>query len=256
MISIAERHKYIKEQLARNGFITVQDIASHLGVTGATIRKDLRILEKQNILHRTHGSATPIKPFVTELSINEKSTRNIEEKQAIAAEAQKLIRQDDAIILTSGSTITAFAEILKPVNTLNVVTPSIGIAVLITERENITVLLLGGEISRNSYSVHGGYAEEGLRNVSCSKLFIGCDGIDFSTGITCASVEEARLTKAMMQACSETVLLSDSSKLGRQGFGKICNVKDVDILITDSGLPSNVRKKLEDSGVKVIIAGE
>jgi len=254
MVSIAERHKHIKEQLSKNGFIRVQDLADQLNVTGATIRKDLRILESQGILYRTHGSASPVKPHVIELSTNEKSTQHVAEKQKIAAAAQRLIRPDDAIILTSGSTINAFSKILQPINSIHVVTPSVLIGVMLAERENVTVQLLGGEISRKSYAVHGQYTEYGLKNVSCSKLFIGCDGIDLATGVTCANIEEAHLTNVMMSSCSQTVLIVDSSKFGRRGFGKICNVEDIDILITDSGIPDRLREKIEDIGVQIILA--
>ena len=131
MISIAERHKYIKEQLVKNGFIRVLDIAEQLGVT---IRKDLRILESQGVLYRTHGSASPVKPHVTDISIDEKASQHAIEKQAIARAAQTLIKPDDAIILASGSTVTAFAEALSPVGMVNVVTPSLGIATLMNRR--------------------------------------------------------------------------------------------------------------------------
>ncbi len=254
MISIAERHKYIKEQMAKNGFIRVQDIADQLGVTGATIRKDLRILESQNVLYRTHGSASPVKPHVMDISITEKQTQNISQKRMIALAAQNTIKPDDAIILASGSTVTAFAEILQPMGSLNVVTPSLGIAVLLNEKENIKVIVLGGEMYKNSLSVRGVYAEQGLSNVSCSKLFIGCDGIDFESGITCATIQEARLTKAMMKAASKTVVLADSSKFGRRGFGKIGEIEDIDIIITDSGISDTLKEQIEEAGVQVIIA--
>ena len=254
MISIAERHKYIKEQMARNGFVRVQDIADQLGVTGATIRKDLRILESQNVLYRTHGSASPVKPHVMDISITEKQTQNITQKRMIALAAQNTIKPDDAIILASGSTVTAFAEILQPMGSLNVVTPSLGIAVLLNEKENIKVIVLGGEMYKNSLSVRGVYAEQGLANVSCSKLFIGCDGIDFESGITCATIQEARLTKAMMKAASKTVVLADSSKFGRRGFGKIGEIEDIDIIITDSGISDTLKEQIEEAGVQIIIA--
>lgn len=254
MISIAERHIFIKEQLSKNGYIRVQDIADQLGVTGATIRKDLRILESQNVLIRAHGSASPVKPHVMDISIQEKSVQHSAEKLAIAVAAQKLIRPDDAIILASGSTVTAFAEQLQPINSINVVTPSIGIAVLMNEKDDAKVLLLGGEMYKNSLSVRGIYAEAGLKNVSCSKVFIGCDGIDISTGITCATIEEARLTNAMMAAASQTVILADSSKFGRRGFGKIGALEDFDIIITDAGIPKSLKEKIEEAGVQIIIA--
>lgn len=254
MISIAERHKYIKEQLAKNGFIKVLDTAEQLGVTGATIRKDLRILESQGVLYRTHGSASPVKPHVMDISIDEKASQHTEDKHAIARAAQTLIKPDDAIILASGSTVTAFAEMLAPDGMINIVTPSLGIAALMNSRDNVKVFLLGGALYKNSFSVRGEYAESGLKNVSCSKLYIGCDGIDLSSGITCATVEEARLTNAMMSAASQTVVLADSSKFGRRGFGKIGNIDDIDIIITDRGIPDTLKDKIEDAGVQIIIA--
>lgn len=256
MISIAERHKYIKDQLAKNGFIRVLDIADQLGVTGATIRKDLRILESQGVLYRTHGSASPVKPHVMDISIDEKTPQHIEEKQAIAKAAQTLIKPDDAIILASGSTVTAFAEKLEPNGMINVVTPSLGIAVLMHSRSNVKVFILGGALYKNSFSVRGEYAVEGLKNTSCSKLYIGCDGIDLASGVTCATIEEAELTSAMMKAASQTVVLADSSKFGRRGFGKIGNIEDIDIIITDKGMPESLREKIEDAGVQIIIADE
>lgn len=254
MISIAERHKIIKEQLQLNGYVRVQDLAEQLGVTGATIRKDLRILESQNILIRTHGSASPVKPHVMDISVDVKASQNRDKKIIIAQTAQELITPDDAIILASGSSVTAFAEILTPVNMINVVTPSLGIALILNEKENVKVMLLGGEMYKNSLSVRGSYTEAGLVNVSCSKLFIGCDGINLETGITCSNLAEASLTTAMMKSCTQTVVLADSSKFGRRGFGKIGNVEDIDIIVTDSGIPSTMRKKIEDLGVQILIA--
>lgn len=253
-MSIAERHKYIKEQLSKNGFIRVQDIADQLGVTGATIRKDLRILESQNVLYRTHGSASPVKPQVIDMSVKEKIMKNVEQKKKIAVAANSLIKENDAVILASGSTVTALAEILEPVDNLNIVTPSLGIAVLLNEKENIIVNVLGGALVKKSLSVRDSYSEEGLKYVSCSKLFIGVDGIDVERGFTCATIEEARLTNSMMKAASKTVVLADSSKFGLRGFGKIGNIEDIDILITDSGISKSFYKKIEEAGVQIIVA--
>jgi len=254
MMSIAERHKFIKEQLSKNGFVRVQDIADQLGVTGATIRKDFRILESQDVLYRTHGSASPVKPQVIDRSVKEKITTNVEQKKKIAEAAKQLITADDAIILASGSTVTALADILEPIGTLRVVTPSLGIAVLLNEKDNITVSALGGTLVKNSLSVRDSYSIEGLKYISCSKLFIGVDGIAFDTGFTCATIEEARLTINMMKAASKTIVLADSTKFGMRGFGKIGNIEDIDVLITDAGIPKPLFKRMEEAGVQIIIA--
>ena len=109
-------------------------------------------------------------------------------------------------------------------------------------------------MNENSLSVRGGYTESGLVNVSCSKLFFGCDGINLETGITCSTLEEARLTTTMMKSCAQTIILADSSKFGRRGFGKIGNIEDFDIIITDSGISEQMKSQIEDMGVTIIIA--
>ena len=254
MKTIAERQNYILEELERKGFVSVLELSKELEVSLPTVRKDLEELESRNLLVRSHGSASQIKPGVTDLNINIKTEKNKDEKNAIALEAQKLINPEDAIILASGSTVTAFAKILKPINNINIVTPSLSIAMIVNEKEGTTVTVLGGKMHKNSLSVRGEYAAAGLKNISCSKLFIGCDGIDPDKGITCATTEEASLTNAMMKAADKTIVLADSSKFGRRGFGKICSLDEIDIIITDKGLSPGMKKHFEDTGTQIILA--
>ena len=187
-------------------------------------------------------------------NINEKAVKNIEEKNKIGQAALTLVKPEDAIIVASGSTCTAFGRALDTNLPINVVTPSLGIAFLLNDNPNVNVMILGGRVYKKSLSVRGDYAAEGLNNVSCSKLFIGCDGIDTETGITCATVEEAKLTNNMMAAATQTVVLADSSKFGRRGFGKICKLEDIDIIITDAGIPEAIQEEIEEAGVQIIIA--
>ena len=191
-MSIAERYKYIQEQLNKHGYIRVADIANELNVTKATIRKDLRFLESQKVLYRTHGSATAANPHVMDISVQVKSHINTELKRIIAREAAKLIADNDSIIVASGSTLYAFAEQIATDSHLNVVTPDLRVAVLLNENEKIDVIQLGGKIYKNTLSVRGEMAATELKDIRCSKVFFGSDGIDDETGITCSTLEEAR----------------------------------------------------------------
>ena len=254
MTNIDKRHEYILAQLGKEGYVRVEDLAASLGVTGATIRKDLRILESRHALLRNHGSASPVVRKVIDLPVQEKSGIQTTQKNRIAHAACSLIAEEDAIILTSGSTIEAFATALRPRGPLNVVTPSLRVGLLLSEKDNISTLMLGGKIIRKSLSVRDAYTMDGLKNVKCSKLFFSCDGLDETSGITTAFVEEARMTAAMIEAASQVILLADSSKIGKVGFGKICDLTDIDILITDKGIAPSVRNAFETAGVKVILA--
>ena len=92
-----------------------------------------------------------------------------------------------------------------------------------------------------------------FEEITCSKLFLGVDGIDPDSGITNSNIEEAQLNKRMMKASLKTILLADSSKFGRRGFGKICNLDQVDVIITDSGISDSMVKRIEETGIELII---
>lgn len=254
MMTSSERHQYILDQLNKKGFVRVTDISEQLGVSGATIRKDLRILESQHLLYRNHGSASLMTPKVVDLPVQEKSRINSEQKLRIARMADSMINDDDSLILTSGSTIESLALSMSSHGHLNVVTPSIRVGVYLSEKENVDIMMLGGRLVVKSLSVRDSYSQEGLRYVNCSKMFFSCDGLDVEAGVTTAFVEEARITSCMMDVASQIILLVDSSKIGKSGYGKICDLNRIDVMITDSGIPDTVKERIEEFGVQVLIA--
>ena len=114
--------------------------------------------------------------------------------------------------------------------------------------------MLGGHVVAKSLSVRDSYTEEGLKYIKCSKAFFSCDGFDFDGGVTTAFVAEARVTNSMLSVADEIILLADSSKIGKSGFGLICDISRIDVLITDEGLPNSLKERFESKGVKVILA--
>ena len=253
MTSIAERHKYILESLAKNGFIKVIDIAKELDVTPVTIRKDLKYLEEKKLLYRTHGSASPINPLTSDIDVQEKEKLRKDEKKRIAIEAAKLVEENDSIIIASGSTVHMFAEQIVPTNHLTVVTASLKTALLLNAVNNIEVIQLGGTVRKNSFSVIGDYTSQFFEQITCSKLFLGVDGIDLEYGITNSNIEEAILNKKMIEASLRTIILADSSKFGRRGFSKICNLDRIDVIITDSGISKSMAQSIEEMGIELMI---
>ena len=253
MKTINERHLYIKEQLGRNGFVSVNDLAEQLDVTGATIRRDLRILEKEGFLRRNHGGASPIHEKVTELSLTDRNMINKEAKQRIALAAAALINDKDSLAVTSGSTVEAFVRSLNLASPVKVVTPSIRLGVILSETQKVELRILGGNVVSNTLTVRDEYSVLGLRNVRCSKLFFSCDGFSIEDGVTSAYVEEAHMTECMMNVAQQRILLADSSKIGKCGFGRICGLEEVDTLVTDSGISESLRARIENLGVEVIV---
>jgi len=253
MASIAERHKFILDALQREGFVKVTDVASELNVTTATIRNDLKFLEEKKLLFRTHGSASVMNQLTYDMKLTEKEKIRSEEKKRIAQAAYKLIEDNDSIIIGAGSTVFALAEEIKPMDSVTVVTASLKVSILLNELVNTNVIQLGGTMRKNSISVIGDYTSRFFNDVTCSKVFLGVDGIDVDFGITNSNIEEAQLNKRMIDASLKTIILADSTKFGKKGFGRICSLDRVDIIITDDGVTDSMAQIIETAGVRLMI---
>lgn len=254
LLSKEERHQIIMDRLLQKESILVTDLSAMLNVSSVTIRKDLTELEKANKLYRSHGKAILINPYINNRNVNEKEKLFPDEKRAIAAEAAALITRDDSVVLASGTTVHALAHSIVPNHRLTVITASVQVSEALAKYKNVDIIQLGGILRHSSQSVVGSAAESALREVACSKLFLGVDGIDFEFGITTTDMREAELNKVMMQASQKTIVLADSSKFGRRGFIKIANMDDIDIVITDSKIPQSAVRRLEELGIELIIA--
>ena len=251
-----ERQGAILDSLMKSGSAQVTELSASLQVSSVTIRKDLTELEKEGKLYRSHGKAIYIYPFGCNQPASEDEIPYSDEKLAIGREAAKLIGKDDSIVLASGTTVHALAQCIYSSDKLTVVTSSLQVTETLALRDNIEVIQLGGMVRPHSLSVVGKYSESLLQNLSLSKLFLGVDGIDFDYGITTPDLREATLNRKMMQAAQQTIVLADSSKFGRRGFAKICNVDDIDMLVTDNKIPASARRWLEENGIELIVAGE
>ena len=252
-LSLSERHNYILETLHQQGSVSVVDLANQLKVSSVTIRKDLTLLEGKEMLYRTHGSAILINPYINDRHVNEKEKAYPEEKRLIGRYAASLITADDSILIASGTTMHALAREIMPQGHLTVIAAAINVTNILARNKNIDIIQLGGFV-RNSVSVVGNYAEKMLENFSCSKLFMGVDGIDLDYGLTTTNMMEANLNQVMMQAAQKVVVLADSSKFGRRGFGKICDLDAIDHIITDKHISSKTLEELRERGIEVTVA--
>ncbi|MDE7407614.1 MAG: DeoR/GlpR family DNA-binding transcription regulator, partial [Muribaculaceae bacterium] len=238
-----ERHALILETLMKHELIQVSDLASLLDVSAVTIRKDLTELEKESKLYRSHGKAILINPYINNRPINEKEKIATEEKKQIGRAAAKLVTQDDSIMIASGTTVVAFARAIHPHNRLTVISASLQVSDILADNEAIDIIQLGGMLRRSSRSVVGRTAEQALANFSCSKLFLGVDGIDLDFGLTTTDIREADLNRVMMRTSQKTIVLADSSKFRRRGFSKIANMDEIDLIITDSHIPDKIAQR-------------
>lgn len=249
-----ERQALILELLMQHDSILVTDLATHLNVSSVTIRKDLTDLEREKKLYRNHGKAILIDPYIDNRNVSEKEKLYVEEKRLIGMKAANLIAPKDSILIASGTTMHALARSIAPADELTVITASMEVSNILASEKNICIIQLGGILRHSSLSVVGKYAENILADFSCSKLFIGVDGIDLDFGITTTNMMEASLNRVMMQTAQKTIVLADSSKFGRRGFSKIADMEDIDHIITDSKIPPSTALRIEEMGIELTIA--
>jgi DeoR family transcriptional regulator of aga operon len=253
MKNIAERHKFILDKLHEEGNLNVINLYKELKVSSVTIRKDLKLLEEKGLLFRTHGGATLRNPYTIDRPVNEKEKLQASEKSKIGILAAQLIEPNDSIIIASGTTVMALAKSIQNKQNLTVITSALNVALELIQHPEIEVLQLGGILRKSSSSVTGPYAQNVLADFSCTKLFLGVDGIDLEFGLTTTNGMEAHLNKQMIEASQKVIVLSDSTKFGKRGFGKICGLENVDRIITDSGISEHFVTQLKNLGIEVTI---
>ena len=251
-MTLLERHSIILELLREFGKVDVAELSSKLKVSAVTIRKDLDLLEEKKLLYRTHGGAILADPYIATRKVSEKEKLRPEVKRRIGLKAVELLSPQDALIIASGTTVQAFARCIENMK-LTVITSAMNVAMELLDKPDIEIIQLGGIIRHSSASAVSEYAIRMLDNFSCSKLFLGVDGIDPEYGLSTTHIQEACLNQAMIAAATKTIVLADSSKFGRRGFSKICNMSDIDWVITDSGISPKMLEAIEEQGVKVTI---
>ncbi|MGJ7030983.1 DeoR/GlpR family DNA-binding transcription regulator [Niabella hirudinis] len=253
MSSLIERHQHIMNSLKKKGMVQVLDLCQELDVSSVTIRKDLQFLEDKNQLFRTHGGATLSNPYIGDRPVMEKVSIQSTEKEKIGQYAAGLIEPNDCILIASGTTVFYFAKHIQPKGNVTVITAALNVAMEIAHHPGIEVIQLGGIMRKTSSSVTGIYAEKILEDFSCSKLFLGVDGIDTEFGLTTTNMMEAQLNRKMIAASRKTIVLADSSKFGKRGFGKICGLDDIEQIITDSNISPHIVDELRAGGIEVTV---
>jgi DeoR family transcriptional regulator of aga operon len=253
MRNIAQRHKIILSELEKEGFVRVQDLSERLKVSEVTIRKDLKELENRKLLFRSHGSASPMSSLINDRHIDEKEKVQVNEKNRIGEAANLLLEKNDRIIIASGTTVLTFAQKITMTDPLTVITPSVKVSLTLCYKPNVEIIQLGGSMRKTSATVIGPYAESLLSEMVCNKLFIGVDGIDLDSGLTTSNIGEAHLNQYMLNAAQEVIVLADSTKFGKRGFGKICNFNRIHHIITDKEAPSNIIEIIREKGIEVTL---
>lgn len=250
----AERRLQTMQFLKRDGHASVSRLSEYFGVSEVTVRKDLRALEDENLVVRTHGGAILEEHFKFDLPFDKQSSVHAEEKLRIGAAAAALVEDRDAVILSTGSTTAQVARHLVDKQDLTVITHSLRIASDLLGKVHFNLYLLGGQVLSTTAATVGPYAEDMLRDHAAHKVFLGADGYDLDHGLTTTNMLEAHLQRRMIEASQMVIVVSDASKFDRRGVSRVCTVSNIDVLVTDSRIPEHYKRHFEEAGVSVVIA--
>ena len=256
------RWNELLELLAAEGQLQVERAAEVLGVSAATIRRDFDELASQQMLTRIRGGALAQR-VTYDLPLRYKTERHPSEKQRIASVAAGLVKPGQIAGLNGGTTTTEVARALATRADLNsdaqspaltVVTNALNIATELAVRQHIKIVVTGGVARPQSYELTGPLATGVLEQVALDIAILGVDGIDAVTGATAHHEGEANTNRLMAQRASKVVIAADSSKVGRRAFARICTAREIDVLVTDTGIAAADAARLEEAGVDIAIA--
>ncbi len=234
----AQRRQLIVDEVARVGAVRVSELTALLGVSDMTVRRDLEQLRRGGLLEKVHGGATALPQRSSEEpGFEAKSLRELAEKHAIAEAAARLVEPGQAVALGAGTTTWVLAHHLLGVKDLTVVTNSIKVADVLRERH--TVVLTGG-VRTPSDALVGPVADLVLRSLHFDVAFLGCHGLA-EVGLTTPNLAEAETNRAFVHAARRVVIVADSTKWGTAGLMTFASLSDVDVLLTDDGLPEQAR---------------
>ena len=248
-----ERRRAILEIVNREGRVLVLELAKRFETSQVTVRKDLEALHAHRLIHRTHGGALPARDGALEdPTLREKEKLRHQEKVRIAGAAAAMVQEGQVIILDSGTTTTEIARTLRTFRKLTIVTNAVNIAAELSGTA-VDVILTGGTLRKNSFSLVGPIAEETLHRLSADLLFLGVDGFDVHYGLSTPNLLEAKVNKVMVEVAKHTVAVCDSSKFGRRSLSLIVPPSALHEVVTDRGVPKSDLRVLKQVGIEVTL---
>ena len=250
------RGEYILQLLQETGTIAIDGLCTTLGASVATIRRDLAGLESRSLLKRTRGGAVRIgplfyEPFRNDSSFQDRVSSFAEEKRRIGLAAAKLVNSGQAVALTGGTTATEVVRSLKVLSDISIVTNTVNVAMELSNRKDIEVIVTGGHLRGSWFTLVGPLATAAAEMLFSDIMFIGVDGLDAKQGLTCTNPSEAEVLRKLVLHAKMKVVVADHSKLGSVSKYLLCPTKEIDRLITDTGASASAIVPFEKLGINV-----
>ena len=256
-----DRQKQILDYLKKNRKATTNELSELLGVSTTTIRTDLNQMDKECLLKKPHGGAGYRDNNMERAELpgrayyfDERALENKEEKEKIANEAVKLVKDHMCIFLDASSTAYTLGMKLNGLTELTVITNGINLALALKDVPGITVILTGGIVTSASASIEGLLGEDLLKKIHTDIAFVSARGFSVEDGLTDFSIYEADLKRMCIKASARTVALVDHTKFDSTSISSYATLDDINMVITDCGISGETQKIYESAGIELVIA--
>lgn len=248
-----ERLESIVSRVQKEGYSSVAELSTTLGVSKVTVRSDLDILEREGLVIRTHGGAHPAGPSDNALSFSVRRRMRVAEKDRIGAAAAALVGDGEAIILDASTTALHMARHLLDRHDLTVLTTGLHVALELLRSPGIQVLMLGGPVWREAASIVGNWDSEVLRGGNFQRAFLGGRGLSLEEGLTDAYRAEVDLKRRLVEAVREVNVIVDGAKVGKVAFATCATLQQMDRVLTTGDAPAQYLQGLREAGVQVVV---
>ncbi|WP_063131776.1 DeoR/GlpR family DNA-binding transcription regulator [Nocardia fusca] len=251
-----ERQQAIAVLAADRGRVSVAELSEQYGVTTETVRRDLAVLERMGLIRRVHGGAVPATALTTiELGTSEREHSHAAEKDRIAKAALDYLPPTGGSVLLDAGTTTARVAAALPTNRdLVALTNSVPIAARLSGNAGARLHLIGGRVRGVTQAAVGAEALRALGELRVDVAFIGTNALTIGHGLSTPDPDEAAVKRAMIAAAHRVVVVADASKVGREDLLRFGAIEEVDVLVTDTGLPTAVHAELTECGIEVATA--
>src|ERR1700761_1177601 len=252
------RAEGIMKRLLGQGECTVEELVELTGPSAPSVRRDLIALEQRGLIRRTHGGAALVEPLLYEpfrydVSFQAREQKNAAQKRHIGLAAAELVKENEVIGLTAGSTTTQIGRALRHRSGIQIVTNAINIAMELCNQHGLRTYLLGGMVQHAwAFSLTGPHTGHLLDALYLDKLFVGGLGIDAQRGITTIEHDEAETFRAMATRSHTVIAVMDSSKIGAVKPALVCPIAQIKTFVTDSHATPEQVATFRAAGVHVI----
>ena len=249
-----QRHAHIVNSVKKNKYCSIQQLAQEVGVSVATIRRDLQVLAADKQIRLTRGGAKHVMAnAVQEPAYSVKSSLSSDEKLRIGQAACRMVRPGETILLDTGTTVYQMVAGLRTMENVTVVTNDVRIASELAMCPGLNVCILGGMLRKGHYTATGFWTQQALESLHVDHLFLSCDAVDAMAGCSITNSEEILIKQHMINASNECTLLADHTKFESIAFMRFCPIDRVQNIITDSAVDPKIVKNYESIGVRMTV---